>query len=232
MQQHSQATRLPLLWRASHGFDALLGILAALTCGLATGTPAAAHPHVFVNIKSAIIFDANGAITAIRHAWAFDDAFSVFATQGLASSQKGVFTREELAPLAKVNVTSLKEYNYFTYATVGGWSAPLIDPTDHWLDYNDAVLTLHFTLPFKTPMKERSLDLEIYDPFYFVEFHLTEKDPVVLADAPAGCKVSIAKPSETGVAQGRRLGESFFKQLSSSQNWGAQFAHKISVRCP
>ena len=42
--------------------------------------------------------------------------FSTFATQGLASKEKGKFTREELAPLAEVNVTSLKEFDYFTHA--------------------------------------------------------------------------------------------------------------------
>ncbi len=57
----------------------------------------------------------DGAITGIRHAWAFDDMFSTFATQGIESKTKGEFTREELAPLAEVNVTSLKEYDYFTY---------------------------------------------------------------------------------------------------------------------
>ena len=46
--------------------------------------------------------------------------FSAFATQGLESKEKGKFTREELAPLAKVNVESLKEYDYFTYVTADG----------------------------------------------------------------------------------------------------------------
>lgn len=36
------------------------------------------------------------------------------ATQGLESKQSGAFTREELAPLAKVNVTSLKEHDVIT----------------------------------------------------------------------------------------------------------------------
>ena len=46
--------------------------------------------------------------------------FSAFATQGLEQKTKGQFTREELQPLAKVNVESLKEYAYFTYAKVNG----------------------------------------------------------------------------------------------------------------
>ena len=97
-------------------------------------------------------------MTGVRHAWAFDDMFSTFATQGLEAKEKGKFTREELAPLAKVNVKSLKEYDYFTYATADGKKVELTDPSrDYWLDYKDSMLTLHFTLPFKTPVKARDL---------------------------------------------------------------------------
>ena len=68
-------------------------------------------------MHSELVYAPDGAITGIRHDWTFDDMFSAFATQGLASKVKGQFTREELAPLAKVNVESLKEYDYFTYVT-------------------------------------------------------------------------------------------------------------------
>jgi hypothetical protein len=36
----------------------------------------------------------------------------------------------------------------------------------------------------------------------------------------------------TSAAQGQPLGEAFFNQLDASANWGAQFASKISVKCP
>ncbi len=52
---------------------------------------------------------------------------------------------KNLAPLAKVNVESLKEYDYFTYATADGKKAELTDPLPgYWLDYKDEVLTLTF----------------------------------------------------------------------------------------
>ena len=77
---------------------------------------AQAHPHVWVTMKSEVVYAPDGTATGVRHAWTFDDMFSTFATQGLASKEKGKFTREELAPLAEVNVTSLKEFDYFTQA--------------------------------------------------------------------------------------------------------------------
>ena len=119
--------------------------------GLVATTPAHAHPHVWVTMKTDLVYGPDGAITGVRHAWAFDDMFSAFATQGLASKEKGKFTRAELAPLAKVNIESLKEYDYFTYLTADGKKVELTDPApDYWLDYGDSVLTLNFTLPLKS----------------------------------------------------------------------------------
>ena len=77
---------------------------AAATCFLlASSIGASAHPHVWVVVKSEVLFGANGKITGIRHAWTFDDMYSAFATQGLGSDGKPP-TPEQLAPLAKVNV--------------------------------------------------------------------------------------------------------------------------------
>ncbi len=40
------------------------------------------------------------------------------------------------------------------------------------------MLTLHFTLPFKTPVKAQGPQLEIYDREFFVDFSFAEKEPV------------------------------------------------------
>jgi ABC-type uncharacterized transport system substrate-binding protein len=209
----------------------LVTSLAALfILALASGGGAVAHPHVWVTMQSEVVYAADGTVTGVRHAWSFDDMFSAFATQGIESKKKGEFTREELAPLAEVNVTSLKEFDFFTNGKVDGKKAQFNDPTDYYLEYKDNLLVLHFTLPLKTPVKAKSLQLEIYDPSYFVDFTFGEKDPVTLKGAPASCKLATARPNDPA-AQGRQVGEAFFNSLTSSSNYGAQFANKISVTC-
>jgi len=42
----------------------------------------------------------------------------------------------------------------------------------------------------------------------------------------------VVRPKELEVAPGQQLSEAFFNQLNASENWGAQFANKISVKCP
>jgi ABC-type uncharacterized transport system substrate-binding protein len=207
-------------------------LLCSLVALLAVVGAARAHPHVWVTMTSELVYAPDGAITGVRHAWAFDDMFSAFATQGIETKQKGVFTREDLAPLAQVNVDSLKDFDYFTAARANGKKAQFNGPADYWLEYKDEVLTLHFTLPFKAPVKAQNLELEVYDPTYFVDFTMAEKDPVALVDAPAGCKLTVVRPTDASAPPGAPANEQFFNSLDASSNFGAQFANKIAVKCP
>jgi ABC-type uncharacterized transport system substrate-binding protein len=212
-----------------------LALLAALACWLGAADAAFAHPHVWVTMKSELLYAPDGSVTGVRHAWAFDEMFSTFATQGLETKQKGVFTREDLKPLAEVNINSLKEYDYFTHAKANGKKTSFVDPVDYWLEFTDGVLTLHFTLPLKAPVKAQALNLEIYDATWFVDFAFADKDPVALVGAPTGCKLNVLNAGDAAASATKgqqQLGESFFNSLGSGSNYGAQFANKVAVQCP
>jgi ABC-type uncharacterized transport system substrate-binding protein len=201
---------------------------------LLTGGAALAHPHVWVTVKSAVVYGPDGSVIGIRHAWAFDDMYSTFATQGLEQKKKGEFSREELQPLAQVNVESLKEYDFFTYAKADGKKAIFVDPVEYHLEFDpkDTILTLHFLLPLKTPLKAKSLNLEVFDPSYFVDFSFAEKDAVALAGAPAGCALNLTRPQELTAEMARRLAEIPPDGKIPENTYGAAFANKIVVKCP
>ena len=170
-------------------------ILAAAFAVLAIGR-AEAHPHVWVDAASEILFDASGRIEGVRHHWRFDEAFSAFASQGLDEDGDGALTREELQPLAQINVESLSEYDFFTFLDAPGLAAKFAAPEDYWLEQMDGRLVLHFTLPLDEPVAPKGeVTLDVYDPEYFVAFALPSEKAVRLVDAPAGCalEVSLAK---------------------------------------
>ena len=195
------------------------------------GTGAAdAHPHVWITATSELLYAPDGSLTGVRHAWTFDDMFSSYALQGLETKTKGVYTREELAPLAQTNVESLKEYAFFTFAKADGKKEKFLEPVDYFLEYKDTALTLHFTLTLKTPLKTRQLALEVFDPTYFINFELDEKDPIKLVGAPAACGLKIQRPNEA-TATAQRLSEQNFMNGDNS-NYGAMYANKITVDCP
>jgi ABC-type uncharacterized transport system substrate-binding protein len=209
-------------------------VAAALLASLvATIHSAAAHPHVWVTMRSELVYAPDGTVTGIRHAWTFDDMFSAFATQGIDAAKRGTFTREELEPLAKTNIESLKDFEYFTMARANGKRADFVDPpAGYFLEYKDQILTLHFTLPFKAPLKATDLQIDIYDPSYFVDFSFEKDNPVALVGSPAGCKMVVARPEEMDPAMAAKLFQMApDAKLDPSELLGAQFASRILVKC-
>jgi len=207
-----------------------LGLL-LLAGALAFGSAAAqAHPHVWITSASELIYAPDGALTGVRHAWTFDDMFSTYAVQGLESKTKGAYSREELASLAQTNVESLKEFAYFTFAKADGKKAKFQEPVDYYLEYRDGLLTLYFTLPLKAPVKAKELSLEVFDPSFFIDFKLADKEPIKLVGAPAACRMTLHRPND-GAASAQKLDEQTFMGGDNS-NFGAMFANKIMVECP
>ena len=216
----------------------------ALLLGTACACPAAAHPHVWVDAAATLVFGEGGAIVAIEHAWRFDEAFSAYLMLGLDTDHDGVYSRQETADLAQVNVTSLADFHFFT--SIAGaqttdrlgdlYSEEFAAPVDYWLEHDGVRTTLHFTLPLAAPVVATQHDLvvvDIYDPEYFVAFSLVEDTPVTLRGAPDGCGVSIDEPPP--------LDDSYASILSLIPPDGmvpeellsvtAQLANRARVRC-
>lgn len=209
---------------------------AALLAGLAP-LPALAHPHVFVDARLEVRFDRDGRIAALRHVWRFDDAFSAFATQGLDADGNGLYSMEELAPLAKVNVDSLKDFDYFTIPRAGKQRLGLKLPSDYHLDYDDGFLTLFFTLELKQPVKPAGdgVTVDVYDPSFFVDFDLVKDEPALLVGAPAGCKLDVKRKADPDPAAAALLSQipaserdvpAELKAVTSTLN------NRVTVRCP
>ena len=186
-----------------------LGLSALL--GVAAPAFAAAHPHVWVDASAKVLFDGNGAIVSIEHAWIFDEAFSASLVLGLDTNGDGIYAREELQELAGINVESLDYYHYFT--SIAGaqetdrlgdlYSETFAAPRDYFLTHDGSRLTLHFDLPLDAPVVPAEHDLvvvDIYDPEYFVAFSLPGDVPVEMVDAPDGCAMTVDEPPELDVS--------------------------------
>jgi ABC-type uncharacterized transport system substrate-binding protein len=172
---------------------------------------ASAHPHVWVTVVTTVVHD-EGNFTGLQHTWTFDEAYTATAIAGLDKNHDGVYDREELAELAKVNIDGLKEFGYFTYPLLAGQAVLLGEARDYWLEHKNGLLSLTFTLPFPQPIAAKStkdLTLLILDPTYFVAFELAKANPVRLAEgAPQSCKVTIADLEE-GSEEAHHLSKAF-----------------------
>ncbi|HEY8009140.1 MAG TPA: DUF1007 family protein [Methylocella sp.] len=198
-----------------------------------SASAAAAHPHVWVTARAQVVFNAQGQIEAIRNAWVFDEMYSAFATQGLGKDGQ-LLSKDELAPLAKTNVESLEEFDYFTYAKAASQKIEFGAPADYSLEQRqDKLVVLRFTLPLKTPTSAtRAFSFQVYDPTYFVAFEMEKDNPVNLAGAPKGCSINVLGSNPLAASDTKKLSESFFSGLSPGTDFGVKLASRIIVACP
>ena len=209
---------------------AILFLLAGL---ILAPVQAWAHPHVFVNVKTSVVFGKNGEVEGLRHVWTFDKMFSAYATQGLGSA--GAPTRAELQDLAKENAEGLVDFKYFTTLKTNGIAQVFQPPRDYYMEFANGELTLHFVLPLSKPIHgaKSTVWLEIYDPTYFIAFMLDAgNDAVTLADAPKGCAVSVTRPKQLDASQQAKYSEDFFNNLPQDSAFTLQFANRALIACP
>jgi ABC-type uncharacterized transport system substrate-binding protein len=216
------------------GFLSRFIVIASACAGLlAAALPARAHPHVFVAVKSTILFGPDGRVTGVRHAWTFDDMYSAFALQGLGG-RAGKPSQQELDALAKVNVEQLEETGYFTFVRAGGQRVEFGPATDYRTSVDDKrLLTLHFTAPLKQPASAgRALTMQIYDPTYYVAFDLEKTNPVALSSAPSGCSLNVLQPPPLAPELQARLNDSMGTNVSPGPDFGIRLAARVVVACP
>jgi len=208
-------------------------VAAAFACVAAMSTAAFAHPHVWVTYEAQFTYD-KGTVTGVDHIWSFDDMYTTMAIEGLDKNNDGIYSREELAELAKVNLEGLKEFDYFTFAKLGTEPLKFAPPQDAWLEHKNGILSLHFRMALETPVLDdaQSLTFQIYDPSFYIAFEPEKTDPIKLTGAPDGCTAALLDPqTDTTQEDAKKLGEAFFQQLGGDQNFGLGMAKSIALNC-
>jgi ABC-type uncharacterized transport system substrate-binding protein len=209
--------------------------LATLICLAAT--PAVAHPHVWVGMESSVVVNATGQVEALKIEWTFDDNYTVIATEGLDTDGDGSFSSEELAPLTKENIASLKEYDYFTSVHQKDAKLKIGEVKEFGQVYQNGKLKLYFSVPLAVPVdpKAGTLDIRVYDPDFFIAFDYETDDAATLEGSLSpGCAMTLeALKTDEELDQTREM------LSSKGQDWtpdvatdfGAMFARPIKVTC-
>ena len=210
-------------------------ILSAL-CWIGFTGKVKAHPHVFIESETEVLLNKKHQITGFRHKWIFDSQYTAFALVGMDVDKDGKYSARELEPLAKENIESLHEYDFFTHGTHKGKAIKLENPIDYKLTYTNNVLALEFTLPAKDPVSilGNPLKLAIYDPEFFIAFlePKKQKQMRLASTAPKNCMFEKRKATmdQTGLVESR-LGQPM--DLSNDENIGAGafFAPSFHISC-
>jgi ABC-type uncharacterized transport system substrate-binding protein len=208
--------------------------MALLACASA---PASAHPHVWIEMRSDIVFTDDGLIKGVNLEWTFDDAYTQMALDGLDADGDGVYSQAEIEPLTKENIASLKDYGYFTVMRFGGDKQAIGEVTEFGQIWSNDKLSLHFHVPLKTPVDpaKGEFTLKVYDAEFFIAIDYVKDDPVaVLGKIPAACKLVVKPvPTDAELEATREMlstkGTDW--QPENNEDFGAMFAQAVAIEC-
>ena len=215
-------------WAASAAFLSALAAAAA---------PAAAHPHVWIEMRSDVVFDDKGQITAMNLMWTFDDGYAQMALDGLDANGDGVYSSSELDPLTKENIASLKDYGFFTVMRYNGEKQALGEVTEYGQIWSNDKLQLHMRVPLKTPVDpaKGAFVAKVYDPDFFIAMDYAKDEPVTAIGAmPKNCAIVVKPvPTDAEVEQTRAMlatkGPDW--KPENAEDFGALFAQPVTVEC-
>lgn len=219
-----------------HCISLCLSTALAFALGAFNAPAAQAHPHVFIESESEVVIDKQHRITAIRHRWKFDDQYTAFALIGMDVDKDGKYSALELEPLAKENVSSLNQFDYFTFAEQEKKQLNLKDPVDYKLTYKNQELVLTFTLPLEKPIPAlgNPVELAIYDPEFFIAFlePKSKKQLRLANNTPDNCMFEKRRATmdQTAVVESR-LGQAPDLTDERNKGAGAMFSPTFHISC-
>lgn len=199
-------------------------------CFVADPSPARAHPHVWIDLRSVVVLDEAGRVTAIEQQWSFDPLYSVFATDGLDT---GTSTQvETLRGLAKKNLQELRAYDYFTKVLVGGKKAALGTVREFESEMRDGRLWMRFLVPLEAPVDptRRKVAFTVFDPTYYIEIlHLRDDVIAFRGNETRGCYGQIVQPSPT--TEAIMLARAMDRDATPYATLGEVFAERVDITC-
>ena len=199
---------------------------------------ASAHPHAWITTAAAVVFNAQGEVTALNISWIFDKDYSHYAIDGLDTDGDGKFSPGELMVLSDENVKALREYDYFVYARVGKKKLPWGMVADYGMGHSaDERLDLQMVPAAGCAHRSAPRRFQLPDlRSHLLHRHrISRQNPIaVIGTPPHGCKVALLpSPSDQQTAQTRNMlaAKPMDWQPDPGEDFGSMFAQVVKVEC-
>ena len=203
----------------------------AFVAWLQVSASAVAHPHLWVGMRTGILFDDAGKVEALQVHWRFDELYSLLLLEELKGPD-GEISDDRLQDLARQNIENLKEFSYFTFIEVAGQKVSFREITQYESKVEGNRVSLDFIIPLKESVDPllQSFNYAIFDPTYFISFVHMEQSPVVLdGDARPECRYAIEEPDPNPEVVS--FANSLDKTESGGDGLGIQFTERVALLC-
>lgn len=191
-----------------------------------------AHPHEWIDVRSAPVFS-QGNIVAIEQHWLFDTFYTALSLPDFDVDGNKKLDAPELMTLAQENLHNLRDFQYFTSVDADGKPVVFSGVSGISSRLEGGRVAMAFTLTLDKPVNpaKTTMRYRIYDPSYYVSMRHEKADgAITLKNAPAGCKHTLDIPSPDAVWVA--LASGLDKSATAPDDLGKNFAEKVSVICP
>ena len=199
--------------------------------------PVLAHPHVWIDMTTKVLFDKDGRVRGLGIHWVFDPFYSLLLSlrvKELAKTEGKVAH----ATFVKNMVSRIKRHGYFTEATA---NKKRLDFASHANtsagQIKDGKEKGRFWVRFDLKLKEavdpksKTFTYAVYDPTYYIEILHRERKPAytLVGIAKDVCHAFLIKPKPDAGAQ--MLAASLDRTESAGDALGQLFAEKVTLQC-
>ncbi len=153
----------------------MIGRAAILVLTL-TGLPAAAHPHVFVDVDFQLFFDAQGRLAKIRTHWLYDEFYSLLVIEDRQADKDGdgELSAEELKPLQGFDSDWGEGSDGDLHVSQDDKPIAIGPPFDWSAEWVDGKLGSYHSRAFDPPidMSKGGVVIQPYDKTYYIAYKI------------------------------------------------------------
>lgn len=147
-----------------------------------------AHPHIFVESRVDLVFDAKG-FASVRNHWTFDELYSKAMLEGADKDKNGKLSPVEVDWVWEQVLQPMRKFDYFNYLVLGTGFVATPSLTEFSATIEKGRLACVFSLPFRVPAgpEYSMLLLVLADPANYTQMtvHLDKSE----VKSPAGLEV-------------------------------------------
>lgn len=189
-----------------------------------------AHPHMWIDLKTEVVFEETDTIVAIYQEWLFDDFYSAALLEDAAKHPDGLAQGidEEISDI----LTGLHSWNYFTQITVDTNKIKAEKVQHFETEVRENRIWVSFVTRLETPVHAptQNFTYSIFDPTYYIEmYHFEEAVIAFRGDTPEGCRSEIIQPDPSSEAIS--LSQSPVLDTQPDVSVGQLFAEIVTVSC-
>jgi len=207
--------------------------LLAGAISIATAGGAQAHPHVWIDMRTATLLDPQGRISGVRVEWLFDQFYSAYAEEDLDTDRNGKITEAEANRWAANALGNIAKVGYFAEFLVDGRSsapASADTPLGRW---RGGRVWMSFVIRPQAPVDPRAATFGYlsYDPEFYIDIRHPEKGVTATVEGPDHdrCTATVGRsdPSPEVIASAAALD----RDATAPSGLGRLFADYVKVTC-